>query len=514
MMKMNLAKRLSLPVIILSIALILISVLTTIQLNSMIETSDIVVVSDEKVETVLMKTIDHINWVMDMRDSIDKGVEFTGEADPRKCGFGEWMYSEETQNIENPKIQSLLTEVEPYHNQLHESLHTVNDLVSEGKSEEAVEYYKEDVISILDNITVILEQLKDEFIKESTEASQALYNKQKSTTLILIIVSILSLLGGVTVSTIVIIKVVRYLREQMCSLAKSAAMVSSASTQLNSAGQQLAEGSNEQAASIEETSAVMDETSSMVKQNAENTRQANNLSKEATVAAEDGSKKVVSMTSSMEELKKSSSDIAKIIKVIDEIAFQTNMLALNAAVEAARAGDAGQGFAVVAEEVRNLAQKSAQAAKDTAEIIDKNIELSEQGAEISASVSLALDEIMSKTKDVNMLMDEITAASDEQAKGTSQVTEAIGQMEQVVQQNAATAQESAASAEELKRQSLTLENIVNQLDKMINNAKKQAQRAEAVNTTTPIHENRSKKSSSKKIVEPNKIIPLDCDDDF
>jgi methyl-accepting chemotaxis protein len=214
----------------------------------------------------------------------------------------------------------------------------------------------------------------------------------------------------------------------------------------------------------------------------------------------------------MDELKKSSADIAKIIKVIDEIAFQTNMLALNAAVEAARAGDAGQGFAVVAEEVRNLAQKSAKAAKDTAEIIDRNIELSEQGVEISEDVKLSLDEIMTKTNDVNALMSEIAAASEEQAKGTAQVTEAIGQMEKVVQQNAATAQESAASSEELKKQALALETVVEQLSSLVISAKK----VKETNDYKPeIPQRRNvNKNFKTKIVDSNDVIPFDEDDDF
>lgn len=299
------------------------------------------------------------------------------------------------------------------------------------------------------------------------------------------------------------------------AISRTTHQVASASSQLASAGQQISQGAAEQAASIEETSATMEETSSMVQRNAENTQQANELSRAANSAAEQGSSQMKDMSHSMEELKKSSGDIAKIIKVIEDIAFQTNMLALNAAVEAARAGDAGQGFAVVAEEVRNLAQKSAQAAKDTTEIIDRNIQLSENGAALSAQVNVALDEILEKTQNVNKLMDEIAAASDEQAKGTAQVNEAISHMDRVVQQNAAATEQSAATSEELQNQAKELSRVVNRLDALVQGtgstteqsaAPALPQRNAATHHPAP--------AARKQIVSPNDVIPLDDNDDF
>ena len=292
----------------------------------------------------------------------------------------------------------------------------------------------------------------------------------------------------------------------------------SASFQLSESSRQLSEGANEQAASIEETSATMDETSSMVRQNAENTNQANNFSKQAIEAANAGTEKMQEMIGSMNELKKSSGEISKIIKVIDEIAFQTNMLALNAAVEAARAGDAGQGFAVVAEEVRNLAQKSAQAAKDTAEIIDRNIELSESGAALSEDVNVSLNEIMEKAKNVNQLMEEISAASSEQARGTAQVTEAISQMEQVVQRNAANAEQSSTTAEELQSQSRALEEAVSRLNVFVKGSNKAKQIDESKNDNKAVQAKKLTQgppaSQKKHIMSPDDVIPLDGDDNF
>ncbi|MCX8128817.1 MAG: methyl-accepting chemotaxis protein [Clostridia bacterium] len=365
------------------------------------------------------------------------------------------------------------------------------------------------------------------------------FGKEASNTIIVMVVLsiaaiILALLLGLGVSR----NINRVLSNLTERLSQSSKMVASAAGQLAAASQQLAEGSNEQAASVEETSATMNETSSMVSQNTESTRQAADLSEQAKGAAGIGFSKMNNMIVSMEELKKSSDKIAKIIKVIDDIAFQTNILALNAAVEAARAGEAGMGFAVVAEEVRNLAQRSAQAAKDTAEIIERNIELSRQGVDVSAEVLKALEEINQKSQNVNSIVGEITAASEEQFRGIHQVNIAISQMEKVIQHNAATAEESAAAAEELQSQAEELEHVVFEMNTMVkgrsadsgfggysgrkvteslmNNHGKKF-------TSTHLHEKNVHKMQQTPVkqftktqhnVSPQEVIPLEEDDEF
>ncbi|HOM02868.1 MAG TPA: methyl-accepting chemotaxis protein [Acetivibrio sp.] len=251
------------------------------------------------------------------------------------------------------------------------------------------------------------------------------------------------------------------------NLYESSRLILSTSSQLAMTSQQLAEGSAEQAAAIEQTSATMQENSTMIKQNAENTKTASALSEKTARASDEGYKHMIDMNNSMNEIKKSSDEMAKIIRVIDDIAFQTNILALNAAVEAARAGSAGAGFAVVAEEVRNLAQRSAKAAKDTAEIIEKNISLSAKGVEISALVGNSFKEINENAEKVSNLVAEISVASDEQANGAEQFAQSIIQMEQVVQQNAAAAQENSASAQELEAQAEKILRMVSELNILV-----------------------------------------------
>jgi len=238
------------------------------------------------------------------------------------------------------------------------------------------------------------------------------------------------------------------------------------------------------------------------------------------------------MLSLMEELKKSSTEISKIIKVIDEIAFQTNILSLNAAVEAARAGDAGKGFAVVAEEVRHLAQRSAQAAKDTAVIIEKNITLSEKCLSITGQVGGSLVGIRDETHKVSELLEEISTASQEQEIGIGQINQAISQMEHVLQANATTAQESASSADQLIIYSGTMEKIMSELDDLVEGGGKsptktvRAAKVELISKSpvskpgkknlpsrpAPAPIERAKKPqliAQSKTVNPEDIIPLD-----
>ena len=266
--------------------------------------------------------------------------------------------------------------------------------------------------------------------------------------------------------------------------------VASAAGQVSSASQTLAEGASEQAASIEETSASLEEMSSMTKRNAENAQKANDLAKQTRVAADKGAGDMQTMNSAMEAIKTSSDDIAKIIKTIDEIAFQTNILALNAAVEAARAGEAGLGFAVVADEVRNLAQRSAQAAKETAAKIEGAISKTGQGVDISKKVSETLNEIVTKARQVDELAAEVASASREQTQGITQINIAVGQMDKVTQSNAANAEECAAAAAELNTQAMTMTNSVNELSKLVGGR----ENSQAIGAGTPAAPVRAKEA--------------------
>ncbi len=250
-------------------------------------------------------------------------------------------------------------------------------------------------------------------------------------------------------------------------LSSGADQTTEAAGQVSASSQSLAEGASEQAASLQETSASLEEMSSMTKRNADNAANAKDIAAGTRQAADTGASDMNEMTTAMNAIKTSSDGISKIIKTIDEIAFQTNLLALNAAVEAARAGEAGMGFAVVADEVRNLAQRSAQAAKETAAKIEDSIQKSANGVQISTKVAERLQEIVTKARQVDELVAEIATASKEQSQGIGQVNTAVSQMDKVTQSNAASAEESASAAEELNAQALTLKGVVADLRRLV-----------------------------------------------
>jgi methyl-accepting chemotaxis protein/methyl-accepting chemotaxis protein-1 (serine sensor receptor) len=250
-------------------------------------------------------------------------------------------------------------------------------------------------------------------------------------------------------------------------MAASAERVSSAASQVSGAGQLLAQGASEQAASLEETSASTEEIASITRKNADHSLQVAGLMQQSARDASEVNQTLDRMMEKMKEIEASSNKIARIIKVIDEIAFQTNILALNAAVEAARAGEAGLGFAVVADEVRNLAQRCAQAARDTAGLIEESIATSRDGNAQLDQVAGAVRSMTESSVKVKTLVDEVNQGSQEQARGMDQISRAVVQMEQVTQNTAAGAQQSAAAGSELNGYAGGLRTLVHEMREMV-----------------------------------------------
>lgn len=276
-----------------------------------------------------------------------------------------------------------------------------------------------------------------------------------------------ALILGIALALVLTRSITAPLRRIIDGLGGGADQVASASGQVSSTSQSLAEGASQQAAAIEETSSSLEEMSSMTRQNADNARQANTLMSEARQVVETANVSMERLTGSMTEISQASEETSKIIKTIDEIAFQTNLLALNAAVEAARAGEAGAGFAVVADEVRNLALRAAEAAKNTASLIEGTVKKVKDGSSLVAQTNEAFQQVANASNKAAELVGEISAASSEQAQGIDQINRAVTEMDKVTQQNAASAEESASASEEMNAQAETMKDMVGELVAMV-----------------------------------------------
>ncbi|MCK9362393.1 MAG: methyl-accepting chemotaxis protein [Syntrophales bacterium] len=408
------------------------------------------------------------------------------------------------------------------------------ELAKEGQSGEALALLRKEGAVISGQIEGAINSLVSDRIDGAKKRSNKNSTTANISTTIMVFLTIL----GAVVSMFMGLYLSRFIAAPLnrvaLGLADGSNQVASAASQVSAASQSLAEGASEQASSLEETSASIEELSSMTSQNAENANQANTLMAETGRVVNEANGAMQELTGAMQQITTGSEDMAKIIKTIDEIAFQTNLLALNAAVEAARAGEAGAGFAVVADEVRNLALRSAEAAKNTENLIDESIKRIKNGSEIVAKTNMAFDRVLGGAKKVGELVGEIAAASSEQAQGISQISKAIAEMDKVIQRNAANAEESASASEELSAQALQMKGYVGDMITVVRGSNAEDGGASSGHIDTarrPTHSPtiakgkgmkslvakpnpRAKAASGGRIVTPEQVIPLDDHDEF
>ncbi len=452
--------------------------------------------------------IAHQAWEAHITNAfLDATVEdLTGvQKDPHKCSFGQWLYSEEIEHkkAENHEFAAIWTNVEKNHADLHKSAQTIDALMKMDEEGDALALFMDttspiahkvqagiDEFIALDEIEVagllaaqeifagktlpMLHEVRKilneagHLVSTNVMTDTEMLKAAQQTKLAVSVLSLIAVVLGIGLGIVITRSIVTSLTRVMDDLGKGSEQVSVASGQVAQASQDMADGASTQASSLEETSATLEEMAAMTKENAGNASEANDLSSKLQGVAETGQDAMERMTDAIEKIKDSSDETARIIKTIDEIAFQTNLLALNAAVEAARAGDAGKGFAVVAEEVRNLAQRSADAAKDTSALIDQSQVNANGGVEVTQEVTKILGEIVSGVSRVSELIDAVSTSNEEQSRSVSEINRAVAQLDQVTQSNAANAEESASASEELSGQARELSSMVGVLGTIVN----------------------------------------------
>ncbi|OHD56952.1 MAG: hypothetical protein A2Y33_08300 [Spirochaetes bacterium GWF1_51_8] len=425
--------------------------------------------------SLITREVEHMKWAQTVLLAVhSKSPSIAVEKDPTKCNLGKWYYGEERKDIEKtyPALKPFLEKLEAPHKSLHQSVVKIEEYLSAGEWENASELFNSVTLVSLKSVQEQLASMRgilSSNIAQNNKDQKSISSQSLTQTYLAMgIGGFITLLLGLFVS-FSLSRLTGKIKRGVNELDQNALQLTGASGQISDSGEQLSAGTSRLASSIEEMSASLEELQAGIQANSNSINETRVMTGRVAQSAEENIRQMEEMIASMNEIVMNNGRIGKIIKVIDDIAFQTNILALNAAVEAARAGESGRGFAVVAEQVKSLAQKSAEAAQETAALIEKAVEGVNGGQKISHSVKESIVSTGELTQKINTVIREIDKSSQEQLKGATQINQAVADINMVMQTTVTLSEENAAAGEQLNSQALSLKEIVVDLKQIVSN---------------------------------------------
>ncbi len=465
-MKLSLGARIVIPVVLTSILVAILGGLAAVEFN---HAGDSIARGAVRLK-LLNAERDHHKWMRAVLVDIDSPGKqaINVQSDPTRCGFGQWYYGEGRQRAValEPTIAGQLDALEEPHRQLHESVIRLNALLAEGDRTGARKLFFAEVEPLADELIGRFTAIREALLKGAghDEVLAAILERDQ---LVVTVLALFTVILGLASALLTVRKLMGGLRPAVTTLHQTSNLLAQEGVNMAASSEQIAGGATSQAASLEQTSATLEEIFSMTKQNADNAQEANAFTQDTNQAIQQAGEAMRKIAAAMQEIATAGHETRNIVKTIDEIAFQTNLLALNAAVEAARAGEAGAGFAVVADEVRSLAMRAAEAAKNTAGLIDETVSKIEEGSSLVSNAEEAFSTISEGSAKVAAVISEIANASQEQANGIEQLNAAVSAMDSVVQANAGHAEDNSNAAKELSTRAQILRQVVDDLVRLI-----------------------------------------------